>query len=456
MGYAQGQHLILLGCAMRLSSLLAVFLMQVLAWYSILCAEPPKAPKLDWQAAFTVLSAENQASKLVLMLVTNDDAFHEVQAAANGPKPDAAQLTASTRHGWCAAEFHHTCQRILTRRPDLEDKISLQSVVAGTPSELSGGKADDSPKRVVLFVCDSTYHLLALSIGIPSADDLLTLIEDAQEVKTLRDLNETTPDQTANAIVQRNEIRLGRLWKMKLQQMVEAKKQDDALVDDAAAPPTRPLHLLYKLFSALQPTYNYDVQTRFGLTTELDARRLVILEQHSESRYAWCQAITPFIIGLDIQQDWNFFVELLWQQCAVAAGSDQTDFLTWFDEQKKTGPFVMAVTPPSHIQHLPWPPAEAPKSRRGTSWQTTHDSANEFPFRTITTQQLTALVRQRELKPITFFSPSMVRYLLVSPNNRLPQVIREQDPPARFWGLLRRAKAFDKSGLHPIQNEEIR
>jgi hypothetical protein len=50
----------------------------------------------------------------------------------------------------------------------------------------------------------------------------------------------------------------------------------------------------------------------------------------------------------------------------------------------------------------------------------------------------------------------MVRYLLLSPNNRLPQVIREQDPPARFWGLLRRAKAFEKSGLHPIQKEEIR
>ena len=441
---------------MRLSLLIAVFLLQGSGSYSILNAEPLKEPALNWQAAFTALSAENQASKLVLMLVTNDDAFHDQPAAANRRNADAAQPPDQAQHGWCAAEFHHTCQRVLKLRPDLTNKLSLQSVVAGTPSELLGGTASNSPKRVVLFVCDNTYHLLALSIGIPSADDLLTLIEDAQEVKTLRELNEATPDQATNAIVQRNKTRLGRLWNMKLQQMIEAKKQDDALVDNAAAPPTPPLHLLYKLYSALQPTYNYDVQTRFGLTTDLDARRLVILEQHSEARYSWCQAITPFIAGMDVQQDWNIFVELLWQHCAVASGSDQTDLLTWFDEQKKSGPFVMAIKSPSHLQHRTWPPTTAPKHRKGTSWQTAHDAATEFPFRTITPQQLTELVRQRQLKPLTFFSPSMVRYLLVSPNNRLPQLIREQDPPARFWGLLRRAKPADKSVLQPIPKEKIR
>ena len=440
---------------MRLSWLIAVFLLQGSGSCSILIAEPLKEPTLNWQAAFTALSAENQASKLVLMLVTNDDAFHDPPAAANRRNADAAQPADQAQQGWCAAEFHHTCHRVLKLRPDLKDKLSLQSVAAGTPSELSGGIASNSPKRVVLFVCDNTYHLLALSIGIPSATDLLTLIEDAQEVKTLRELNEATPDQATKAIVQRNKTRLRRLWNMKLQQMIEAKKQDDALVDNAAAPTTPPLHQLYKLYSALQPTYNYDVQTRFGLTTDLDARRLVILEQHSEARYSWCQAITPFIAGMDVQQDWNIFVELLWQQCAVAAGSDQTEFLKWFDDQKHAGTFVMAVKSPSHVQQFPWPPTKAPKHRNGTSWQKAHDSATEFPFRTITAQQLTALVRERDLKPLTFFSPSMVRYLLVSPNNRLPQIIREKDPPARFWGLLRRAKTADKSDLQPIQKEEI-
>jgi len=440
---------------MRLSLLITLLFLQGSGSYSILKAEPPKVLAVNWQTAFTALSAENQANKLVLMLVTNDDAFLAPPADANRRNIAAAQPAEQTKHGWCAAEFHHTCQRVLKLRPDLENKLSLQSVVAGTPSELLGGKASNSPKRVVLFVCDSTYHLLALSIGIPSAADLLTLIEDAQEFKTLRELNEATPDQATNAIVQRNKTRLGRLWNMKLQEMIEAKKQDDALVDNAAAQPTPPLHLLYKLFSALQPTYNYDVQTRFGLTTELDARRLVILEQHSEARYSWCQTITPFIAGMDVQQDWNIFVELLWQQYAVTAGSDQTDFLKWFDAQKHAGTFVMAVESPSHVQQFLWPPTKAPKHRNGTSWQKSHDLATEFPFRTITAQQLTALVRERDLKPLTFSSPSMVRYLLFLPDNRLPQIIREQDPPARFWGLLKRAKTADKSDIQPIQKKEI-
>lgn len=68
--------------------------------------------------------------------------------------------------------------------PDLTDKISFQSVFAGTPPELSDGRLNDAPKRVVLFFCDHAYSLLTLSIGIPSTDDLLTLLGDAQEVKT--------------------------------------------------------------------------------------------------------------------------------------------------------------------------------------------------------------------------------------------------------------------------------
>lgn len=434
---------------MRLSWVLAVFLLQTSASNSILAVGPPEESALNWQAPFTVLSTVNPDSKLVLILVTNDDAFYKHPAGAN--QPVAAQPPGVAQQGWCAAEFHHTCQQVLQLRPDLKDKISFQSIFAGTPSELSGGQPHTSPKRVVCFLCNKHYKLLALSIGIPNADDLLTLIEDAQEVKILAGLNGSNTDQMSEAIVQRSKKRLGRLWNMKLQEMVEANEQGDALIRAGAVAPAPTVLPVQKLISALQPTYNYDAQTRFGLSTGPDARRLVILEQHSETRYSWCQTIIPFIAGMDVQLNWHLFVELLWQQCAVTAGGDQTDFLRWFDEQKKLGPFVMAVEPPSHVQHLPWPPTVVPKNRRGTSWHTTHEAATKFSFRTINTEQLTALVRERDLRPITFFSPSMVRYLFVSPDNRLPHIIRENDPPARFMGLLRRAKTADKTALQPIQ-----
>jgi hypothetical protein len=445
---------------MRLSWVIAVFLFQASTSNSILAVGPPKESALNWQAPFTVLSAENPDSKLVLMLVTNDDAFYKYPAAANKPVagrlPGVAQQAGHVYQGWCAAEFHRTCEQVLKLRPDLKDKISLQSVLAGTPSELSGGHAHTSPKRVVCFLCDKHYKLLALSIGIPNADDLLTLIEDAQEVKILAGLNGTNTDQMSEAIVQRSKKRLGRHWNMKLREVVEVKEQADALIRAGAVEPAPTVLPMRKLVSALQPTYNYDAQTRFGLSTGPDARRLIILEQHSETRYSWCQTILPFIAGMDVQLNWHLFVELLWQQCAVTAGGDQTDFLRWFDEQKTLAPFVMAVEPPSHVQHLPWPPTVVPKNRRGTSWHTTHDAATEFSFRTINTEQLTALVRKRDLQPIAFFSPSMIRYLFVSPNNRLPHLIRENDPPARFLGLLRRTKAADQSTLQPILKEKIR
>lgn len=172
---------------MRLSWVLAVFLLQTSASNSILAVGPPEESALNWQAPFTVLSTVNPDSKLVLILVTNDDAFYKHPAGAN--QPVAAQPPGVAQQGWCAAEFHHTCQQVLQLRPDLKDKISFQSIFAGTPSELSGGQPHTSPKRVVCFLCNKHYKLLALSIGIPNADDLLTLIEDAQEVKILAGLN---------------------------------------------------------------------------------------------------------------------------------------------------------------------------------------------------------------------------------------------------------------------------
>jgi hypothetical protein len=447
---------------MRIPSLLAVLILHLPVPSSILGADAAEEPSLAWQAPFTTLSAEQQTNKLVLMLVTNDDAFPRSSQAARvakdpdkAAKVDAVKPLDHAQHGWCAAEFHHTCQRILRSRPDLKDRISLQSIFAGTPLELNGGAASNSPARVLLLVCDSTYSLLGMTVGLPDAEHLLTLLEDAEEVKLLRELNKSNPTQTTAAILQRNEKRLGRMWKIRLQEIVKAKEQEDALNADGAAAPPSSLIRLQKLFLALQPTYNYNVQTRFGLSTKLDERRLVILEQHTEARDSWCQAVTPFMAGMDVQKNWNLIAELLWQQIAIPAGSDQTDFLTWFDEHKKTGSFILAIKSPSYFEHLPWPPTKAPKNRRGTSWQTAHDAAAEFPFRTITPQQLTELVRQRDLKPITFFSPSMIRYLLVSQSNRLPQIIREQDPPARFWGLLKRAKTADKSDIQPIQKKEI-
>ena len=438
---------------MRISFLLVLFLLHGSTFQSIHAEDPAEKPAMLWQAPFTAWSEQDTTNKIVLMLVTNDNAFRDSHSDA---KKTAAETTDPSRHGWCAPDFEKSCKRMLEVRPDLKNCISLQSIFAGTPLELSGGKPANTPSRVVLFVCDGNYRILALSVGIPSADELTTLVEDAQEAKLLLGSNDTDRWHTTTLLVQRSKERIGRVWNLKLDEVTQAKEKQFALIRDGAVEPPSSLATLRELFIALQPTFIHDAQLRFGLSTELDARRLVILEQHTETRDPWSQALTPFIAGMELRNTWKIFVEFLWQQCAVAADGDQTDFLTWYDSHLKSGPFVLQVESPSHMQHLPWPPVAAPKHRNGTSWTTTHDFAMKFPVRTITPQQLTVLIRERELKPINFFSPSMARYLLVSSNNRLPQIIREQDLPARFLGLLRRAKTDDKSAMKSIQKEEIR
>lgn len=438
---------------MRYMFVFELFLLQACLATGLYGADPPEPPKLVWQAAFTPISKGQASETLILSLITNDDGFMD-RSVPTGLEPEN-ELEAVARHGWCMDELERTCRLAMKSRPDLERRLRVQSIFAGIPSELSGGEAINSPARVVLFISDGNYKLLAFTVGIPSQDKLLSLFEDAQEVKTLLELNQSDPQQVTDAIVQRSTQRIGRRWNLELEKVVQATAREDALILEGAVAPMPTLTRLRQLFLALKPTYLYDVQTRFGLSTDLDTRRLVILEQHTESRYPWCQSIMPFIIGMDVQKDWQIFVELLWKQYAIPTGSDQTELLAWFDEQRKAGPLVLAITAPSYLQHKRWPP-NASKSQRGTSWQQTHDVATEFPFRAITPQQLTELIRQREFKSINCASPSMVRYLLVSPDNRLPQIIREQDPPARFLGLLRRAKTTGKSAQKTFQKEEIR
>lgn len=85
-------------------------------------------------------------------------------------------------------------------------------------------------------------------MGIPNDKDLLTLLEDAQEVKLLSELNEAAPDQTTKAIVLRSKKRLGRLWNMKLQEIIEGKEREDALILDGSAEPVSSVVRFQKLF----------------------------------------------------------------------------------------------------------------------------------------------------------------------------------------------------------------
>ena len=116
---------------MRISFLLVLFLLHGSTFQSIHAEDLAEKPAMLWQAPFTAWSEQDTTNKIVLMLVTNDNAFRDSHSDA---KKTAAETTDPSRHGWCAPDFEKSCKRMLEVRPDLKNCISLQSIFAGTPT----------------------------------------------------------------------------------------------------------------------------------------------------------------------------------------------------------------------------------------------------------------------------------------------------------------------------------
>lgn len=194
------------------------------------------------------------------------------------------------------------------------------------------------------------------------------------------------------------------------------------------------------LAETFESPYLADVRLRFGLTEAADKTRLVILEQHPQTRMPWCQATLPFIAGGDVSSTWRALVESIWGHPPITVDADASELFAWVDSQLPANAVVLSLTPSGLPGRNPWPPVtEGP--RRGMDWREVHSRAQMHPFRTVDLQQLSLLVRSRGFKETDVFRPSMARYVLLDPKKRTVQVIRESDPPGRFASLLKRSKS---------------
>lgn len=397
-----------------------------------------------WQKPFEAISSSEASETLVLVLITNDDPFL-TQAAIDQfeqEESDAGPKLKVPRNPpvWCSDVLAYSYRKMLDQRVDLRRRIKLQSIAAGLPRELTGGQGRNIPSRAVLALCDGNYRLLGLTIGVPAPNELLTLIEDGEDVATIQELNRDQPAMVVDQIAARSRDRLSRMWRAALQEVLSVMEgeRSDADDNDRQEAFEGRMRLLSDSF---EPIYLADVKLRFGLTEASDQTRLVVLEQHPEARRPWCESIIPLVAGQDFALTWKELVESLWGHQPITADAEAPELLEWYDSQAKTDAVVLSLQAPFHLRRLRWPPIRDPSSKRGVGWQEVHKLALQHPNRTVQPQQLAVLLRQRPLNAIDMQQPSLARYLLLEPKKKAPYVVRESDSPGRIAGMLKRTNS---------------
>ena len=181
-----------------------------------------------------------------------------------------------------------------------------------------------------------------------------------------------------------------------------------------------------------------------------DQTRLALLEQHVQTREPWCDALLPLIEGQDFSILWRDLLELTWYHPPVFDWEVDQDLLDWIDHQLESSAVVLRLEPPMRTVRPASLPGNASLSKHIERWQTVNQLALEYPFRTVTVQQLAMVMRHRQLKPIDIQQPSLARYIFLEPARPRPLVVGANDSPARFANRLKRAR----NGLSPRPNAE--
>ncbi|MFK8112473.1 MAG: hypothetical protein AB8B91_09730 [Rubripirellula sp.] len=404
----------------------------LLCLVGVVRAEEAASKPIAWGTPFQSVSASTADNHLTVIVITNDTYPDQARSATD--------VEAESKHQpiWCESVLSQSVRSTLKRRPGLSERLALQFFTAGLPVKLTGGENRNLPARAIVAICDRDYRLLGFRIGVPSAEEFQSLVEDAEEVRSIRQLNADEPTQGFQAIADRSIERLTRFWQTPMRDLAGAFVDEES---DGDAP-DRSRSRLKTLGEAFDPIYLADVKLRFGLVDASDQNRLIALEQHTQTKLSWCESMTPFLAGCDFEGTWRPLMELLWghqpvtQESVDQAGqSGQADLLAWYDSQKETDAVVISLKPTLRLDHFPWPPIM--DETRGMSWVDAHAEALRHPFRQLDLQQLAVFWRERKMPAVDLFRPTLARYVLLQPNKG-PVLIRQGEPPARFANLLKK------------------
>ena len=383
--------------------------------------------KISWQTGFQTASSSEVASSLVMLVITNDIASNDITST-----DDAGSVV------WCQNEIESAYGNLLSDRPDLNQRLRLQHIRAGWPKELTGGEPRSNPKRAVIAICDSSFHLLAFVVGVPDTEQMLTLIEDAEEVRATFVLSDSiSTASVTHEFAQRSRERLDRKWGELLDELLLTIPIDLELDNREAR-----LASYQLACNKLDQLFTKDVALRFGFQTTVDANmdtlRLAVLEQHVETRLQWCESAMLFLIGIDFSKSWQAIIERVWNEPLFEREANVDDLLAWYDDQIDHGTIVLSISPPSSLANVPWPPTVQMDSTRLMGWPKADADARNHLHREVNAQQLAVLIRSKALKAVDLQKPSRARYVFFAAG-KAPLVIRESSRPGQLSGLIRRS-----------------
>ena len=383
------------------------------------------ANDIVWSQAFSSISSSEPPASLVMLVLTDDDSY----ATALG-------------EFWCDRIIRRSVEKVSEDRPQLLRQIEFQAAQAGLPAVLVGGSHELPPQRAIVAICDRQFRLLSFAIGVPTASELQTLIEDAEQIQVALGPKTDRVDAAEELAMKRSRSRLVRIWQQQLADVSATLiGASDPLADpDAEVSDADIIRRMSMAADDYQDLYLADAAQRFGLGGKQDRLRLVRLEQHVETRRPWCEAMTPLVVGHDFRELWRPLAEIVWGQPVVVRAELSPMLEAWWSSVAQHETVCLAVLPATRANQPRWPPLELPaasKDRRA-SWQDLQAVIAELSSRKVTAQQLTALIHAKELSAIEFMHPTPARYLLFRTGTDRPLVIREGDVPSLVISQVKR------------------
>ena len=400
-------------------------------WLSVLTfnADTNFAQQVDpisWSRSFSrgsTLNPSDASEPLLQVVVMTDD----------DETTDASQF-------WCRKDFDHSIRAAARVRSDIPTICRFQSLGAAASKHVSGGASRSQSMRAITAVCDPSYRLLALSVGVPTGDELLAMIEDAQQVQTLLGLSQDQRPKLVQAVSERSDARLSRMWRSAMKQALDSIDSTKNLLGATTFDSEDVFRKqLVRIAMNLQEVYHADVKNRFDLRDATAVNRLLALEQSLQTREPWCDALMPLLAGVNLEQHWMDLAEMVWRTDVGSTKVDAADLLTWWDEQVSREPMVvLRISPPTLMQAVPWPPGGDAGEKRGMGWNDLVEKLAKQPTREVDSRVLAHLIQERGLAAVDLWIPSRLRYLVYDPQSKKSLLIRQRDIPAQHIGRLKR------------------
>ncbi|MEM9589135.1 MAG: hypothetical protein AAGA03_17775 [Planctomycetota bacterium] len=390
--------------------------------------------QLESEPPFTAHSTGQNEHPLVLLVVTDDDCY-----------------VANETPLWCDASLHMRWGSLLQQRPGLHKSMVVQRLRAGPPSFMRGQTKPRPGQRVLMLLCDPQYRLLGLSVGLPDTEGFLQLIEDAEETASILQLAGDDDQSSLEQLADRTRQRAYRLWREAFDlAWTEFRDGDYAAKSDESRKEPQAMLLamnarlrLGLIDRLLSPTYATDVRRRFHVDWSANRARLIALEQHAETRQAWCDAVTPMLVGTESEILWRPLTELVWGQPTITRQPLNQEIASWWKTNHPDSTVSLTPTSEFRLSDPPDPVAATGLSdkaakRVSQGWQQLQDLLLQHPHRTISLDQLAALYADQELPSVDLLLPQAARHLLFTANRPIPMMIRPNELPGKYISQVQR------------------